>query len=311
MNKRRTYEMTPTPLEEIVDPKADLERRFAKYGHVVMPEDSEPPILTPMVRAALHQWLYEMNAVAELEAVGLQPRSRAILSGPPGCGKTTLAHHIAARLGLPLVVVQSQQVIESSLGGSGNNIAGLFREARRKGVEVALFFDEFDALAKARRGVQQACDAEQNNITIAVLQEMDRYPGLLFAATNITSDIDAAVWRRFQIQIEIGFPGADERFAIVKRYLAPYAAGDEVVFGLSDAMDGASPALIKEACEGAKRSLVLGERMGLANDLPAIMTRFAASAAPADDMPTPRLWAEPTSVLTDLATLPWPPERVG
>ncbi|ARR55350.1 AAA family ATPase [Rhizorhabdus wittichii DC-6] len=300
--------MKPTPLEELTDPRQDLEKRFGKYGHVVMPEESEAPILTPLVRAALHQWLYEMNAAEELQAVGLTPRSRAILSGPPGCGKTTLAHHIAARLGLPLVVVQSQQVIESSLGGSGNNIAGLFREARRKGVEVALFFDEFDALAKARRGVQQACDAEQNNITIAILQEMDRFDGLLFAATNSTADIDAAVWRRFQIQIEIGFPGADERFAIVKRYLAPFLADDAVVFGLSDAMDGASPALIKEACEGAKRSLVLGERMGLANDLPAIMTRFAASAAPADDMPVPRLWAEPGTVLADLRPLPWPPE---
>lgn len=306
---RRAYEMKPVPLDQMLKPEEDLEKRFGRYGYVVMPSDSEAPILTSPVRAALHQWLYEMNSEAELEAVGLKPRTRAILSGPPGCGKTTLAHHISARIGLPLVVVQSQQMVDSSLGGSGRNVAGLFKEARRTEGEVAVFFDEFDALAKTRRGVEQACDAEINNITIAILQEMDRFGGLLFAATNITGDIDAAIWRRFHIQIEIGFPGSDERFAIVKRYLSPYAAPDETVRAIADAFDGASPALIKEGCEGAKRSLILGERMGLDNALAAIMARFCASAAPSDDMPTPRLWLEPARVLAALGGVPWPPER--
>lgn len=304
---RRTYEMKPTPLDELRRPEQDLEKRFGDFGYIVMPEDAEAPILTPPVRAALMQWLAEMNAAAELEAAGLKPRTRAILSGPPGCGKTTLAHHIAARVGLPLVVIQSQQIVTSRLGGSGNNIACLFREARRGDGEVALFFDEFDALAKARRGVEQACDAETNNITIALLQEMDRFDGLLFAATNITADIDPAIWRRFQMQIEIGFPGGEERFAIAKRYLSPFDVHDDTVVAIADALAGASPALMREACEGAKRSLVLGARMGLDNSLSAIMARFAASAAPADGVPIPALWESPRAVMSLLAAAPWPP----
>ncbi len=307
---RRVYEMKPTPLDEMRRPEQELERRFGKFGYVVMPEDAEAPILTPPVRSALVQWLAEMNAADELVRVGLKPRTRAILAGPPGCGKTTLAHHIAARLGLPLVVVQSQQIVSSSLGGSGRNISDLFREARAADGEVALFFDEFDALAKVRRGVEQACDAETNNITIALLQEMDRFEGVLFAATNITADIDPAIWRRFQMQIEIGFPGDPERFAIAKRYLSPFAVEDDTISAVADAMAGASPALMREACEGAKRSLVLGARMGLDNSLPAIFARFAASAAPSDGMPTPALWETPKPVMDLLATVPWPPAEI-
>lgn len=307
------------PLARVVDEVGELnsddvrkavEAEFGTFGVVVMPGDADAPILTPPVRGALHQWLLEMNAEAELTAVGLKSRTRCLLSGPPGCGKTTLAHHIAARLGVPMVVIQSSAMVSSALGGTGGNIAKLFRAARRKSHDVALFFDEFDALAKSRSTLgEQACDNEVANITIALLQEFDRHDGLIFAATNVTKNIDAAIWRRFQLQIEIGFPGHDECFAIVKRYLAPFVADDETIDGLAEAFDEASPALIKEGCESIKRSLVLGPRLGLSIELASIMARFAASAAAPEGMPEPRLWAESHAQLKQLATLPWPPER--
>ena len=288
----------------------DLEKEFGSLGMIVMPGDAEAPILTPPVRSALHQWLFEMNSDADLKAVGLKPRSRCLLSGPPGCGKTTLAHHISARLGVPMLVMQSSEIIGKYLGESAKNLSKTFRAARCNRYDIALFFDEFDALAKSRGGLGSVgADNERANITITLLQEFDRYDGLLFAATNMTKDIDPAIWRRFQLQIEIGFPGAAERFAIVRLYLAPYEVPDEVTTALAAIFEDASPALIREGCEAIKRSLVLGPRMKLASDLPAIMERFAASAAAAEGMPEPRLWAEPGQCLKLLADLPWPPER--
>lgn len=290
------------------DERAVLEREFGSFGVVVMPDEAEAPILTPPVRAALHQWLFEMNAEAELKAVGLKPRSRALLSGPPGCGKTTLAHHIAARLGIPMVVIQSAHMISSSLGGTGNNITRVFKSARRKTLDVALFFDEFDAMARSREKLgDQACDNEVANITIALLQEFDRHDGLLFAATNVAKGIDPAIWRRFQLQIEIGFPGWEERYAIVKMYLEPYQVEHATIAALADVLADASPALIRECCEMAKRSLVLGPRMNLSTDLPSIMLRTAASSAPAEGMPIPLLWDAPKTSQSMLADVPWPP----
>lgn len=288
--------------------RADLEKQFGGKGQIVVPGDALPPILTAPVRAALHQWMYEMNATSELEAVGLKPRSRCLLSGPPGCGKTTLAHHIAARLGLPMLVIQAHELVSKWLGQSGEQIGKLFREARRNHYGLALFFDEFDALAKSREDMGGAgADSERANITIALLQEFDRFDGLLFAATNMTKTIDPAIWRRFHMQIEIGYPGPEERFAIVKMYLAPYQPHDDTIGAVAFALDGASPALIKEACEAIKRNLVLGPKMNLPTDLRSIIDRFANSASAAEGQQEPRLWSDRRTCLMAMDKAPWPP----
>jgi SpoVK/Ycf46/Vps4 family AAA+-type ATPase len=290
--------------------RSDLEATLGGSGQIVMPGDAQSPILTAPVRGALHQWLFEMNAEDELRDVGLKPRSRCLLSGPPGCGKTTLAHHIAARLGLPMLVVQSHEIISKWKGETGQNVGKLFREARRQHNGVALFFDEFDALGTKRENMSgSGADNERAATTIALLQEFDRFDGLLFAATNVTGAIDPALWRRFQMQIEIGMPGPDERFAIVRMYMEPFDVPDDTISIIAGALANASPALIREGCEAIKRSIVLGPKMNLPTDLPAILDRFASGAAAAEGMPIPRLWADRRGALNDAKHAAWPPER--
>lgn len=287
--------------------RGQLRQQFAPYGELFFPSEAIAPILTPVVRGALTAWMIEMSSAAALKKVGLKPRSRAILTGPPGCGKTTLAHHVAARIGLPLLVVQSTQMITKWVGGTGENIGKLFRDARRAKQPVALFFDEFDSMADKRISSDTSASKEHNSISIALLQEIDRFDGMLYAATNRAADIDPAIWRRFNLQIEIGLPGQLERFAILKLYLAPFTVDDATVEALADAFSGASPALIKEGCEALKRALILAPKLNLPADLTSILRRFTASAAPAEGMPVPTLWSDFDELVEGLKAAPWPP----
>src|SRR6185369_13434820 len=107
------------------DALAQALEEVAKYAEVLRPEDVDEPILAPTVAHAVHEWLVEINNAAELEAAKVQPRRLALLYGPPGTGKTTLAHHVAARLGLPLVAVQSERIIDAWLGSTGKNLGTL------------------------------------------------------------------------------------------------------------------------------------------------------------------------------------------
>src|SRR3954454_16886469 len=90
--------------------------RFASV-EVRGPGDAEEPILVPAVRSAVHEWLVEISAAEELRAAKLKPRSTAMLFGPPGTGKTTLAHHLAARLGVPLVLLGNENLVTSPYWG--------------------------------------------------------------------------------------------------------------------------------------------------------------------------------------------------
>ncbi len=267
-----------------------LAQDFAGYGYVSMPGDAIEPILDHPTRRALSEWMAEMNSVTALAAVGMKPRSRALLDGPPGCGKTTLAHHVAMRLGFPMVTVLASSIIQPYVGESSQRIAKLFELARKVPDGVVLFLDELDAIARNRADFQGGSKSHDDGLTISLLAELDRHQGMVFAATNQPDGIDAAVTRRFDLRVNISLPGELERIAIVKLYLKPLKVSEDIVEAIADEMDGGSPALIKDVCEAIKRGLVLGPKLKYETGLGALVRRAVQTIKPHDMDNIPRLW---------------------
>ena len=274
------------------------------FGRLFQPAEAMEPILAKPVRGALLEWLTEIWAGPDLKAVGIEPRSRALFYGAPGVGKTTLAHHLSARLGLPMLAVQSEQLIDKWVGSTGRNIGALF-DCVATSEPVVLFFDEFDSIAQKRLTATQGSEDERNSFVNVLLRRIELHSGYIIAATNKGDALDPAIWRRFDIQIELALPGQPERERILSRYLAPFGLPSAALRSLAEAMDTASPALMRQFAENIKRQIVVGPKVGWDMRRDETVGRVLAAVGPHPDLGKPRLWSLGAADQA-VRALPWP-----
>ncbi|NKJ42455.1 ATP-binding protein [Novosphingobium sp. SG720] len=121
-----------------------------------------------------------------------------LLSGPPGTGKTALAHHFARALDRPLLVKRASDLLSKWVGGTERAIADAFEEARRR--DGVLLFDEADSLLFDRRHARTSWEIGQVN---ELLTWLDRHPLPVVAATNHPDNLDPATLRRFVFKMKL------------------------------------------------------------------------------------------------------------
>jgi len=188
----------------------------APLAEIIFPDAAKSVVpifdvgLSGSVDGLLEEWLN----IDRLKKVGVKPALSLMMFGAPGTGKTLLAHHMARELGYPLVVARLDGLVSSFLGTTARNISNLFAFANR--YKCILLLDEFDAVAKLRDDPNEL--GELKRVVNTLLQCLDERSGIGFtvAITNHESLLDPAVWRRFDIRIEVPKPNWDARIQIIK-----------------------------------------------------------------------------------------------
>lgn len=252
---------TSAPLADIVFP-ADIQSAAPLFNETV----------SQAVSTIIDEWA-NFDALAEID---IRPSKTCLIYGAPGTGKTRLALWIAQQLDLPVVLVKLDGLVSSFLGTTARNIGNLFTFANRH--RCVLMLDEFDAIAKVRDDPQEV--GEIKRVVNALLQNLDirRDVGFTIGITNHPKLLDPAVWRRFEVQLEIPKPDFEIRKAIAAHFMPPVKAPDSHLRLISWFTEGSTGAEIEALVRTYKKATTLREedKRGLLDTLRQFATLNAA-----------------------------------
>ena len=181
-------------------------------------ESLDRVVLPDAIRGALGELLQEWRLREKLRAAGVSRRTKVLFFGAPGCGKTLTARALGGEMNLPSYVVKFDSVVGAYLGQTAARLRELFRYA--EAVPCVLVIDEIDAVAQRRGNTRDV--GELDRVVISLMQELEHSnpQGLIVACSNLANSLDEALWRRFDLAIEIPKPSAAQILSFLRDRLS-------------------------------------------------------------------------------------------
>lgn len=270
-NADKTIELTPSRLSrsraempgEALTSKTQLpvdRETSAPLVDVIFPNElrPDPPFFNPTIAEAIRSIIDEWRSFAELQDMDVQPSRTCLIYGAPGTGKTRLALWIATQLEMPIVLARIDGLVSSFLGTTSRNIGSLFAFANR--YRCILLLDEFDAVAKLRDDPQEV--GEIKRVVNSLLQNLDARSeiGITIGITNHQKLLDPAVWRRFEVQLEIPKPDFNVRVEIARSFMPPVQAPEGHLRLIAWFTEGTTGAEIEALVRTYKKAIAMRGR---------------------------------------------------
>ncbi|KAH9707972.1 cell division control protein 48 [Citrus sinensis] len=165
--------------------------------------------------------------------LGISPVRGALLHGPPGCSKTTLAKAAAHAAEASFFSLSGAELYSMYVGESEALLRNTFQRARLAAPSI-IFFDEADVVGAKRGGSSSTSITVGERLLSTLLTEMDgleQAKGILvLAATNRPHAIDAALMRpgRFDLVLYVPPPDLEARHEILRVHTRNMKVRDDV-----------------------------------------------------------------------------------
>lgn len=172
------------------------------------------PIMSPALETSLLNAVVMFTKQNKWKQWGLhyirKQGSAFLLEGPPGCGKTTIANWLSLRIRKKgLKEVSFADFGSGDPGQNARNIRSIFEDAKDHSL-MTVYLDECDAVLVNRDNLGP--DAQwMMEVINELLQQIDKYPGLVILSTNRVHALDPALFRRLLAIIHVPPPEFDER----------------------------------------------------------------------------------------------------
>lgn len=205
VNKLEAELKKAPPEQMFTNGKTFIDNRIENYIFEIEPQKTINDLILPDNILHVCQLIaQEQYRIDLLRSYGLEPRNRVLLIGPPGNGKTSLAEAIAESLTVPLYLVRYEGIIGTYLGETAVRLRKIIEHVSTR--KCVLFFDEFETLGKERGDTHET--GEIKRVVSSLLMQIDSLPShvLVIGATNHPELLDRAVWRRFQVRINLPMP---------------------------------------------------------------------------------------------------------
>lgn len=200
---------------ELIEPKKNIEDIYInnEINNLIN-------VLKKQSNKEVNQKLIDWGIKEEDEEIS----ERIIFFGDSGTGKTITTNVIANSLNKQILTFDCSRVFSMYIGESEKNIKKIFDCYKNITKEInnhpILVLNEADQLfSKRTENGNSGSEKTYNSVQNLLLEEIEKFKGILICTTNMLNSFDKAFSRRFNHKIKFNLPNFEEKLKIWKKLL--------------------------------------------------------------------------------------------